>query len=303
MKRSEKREANTGWWRLGLIGWPVAHSRSPQIHMAAMAEFKVRGEYQLYPVPPLPQGSPALSDLMVALRRGELQGLNITIPHKQVVCDFMDVLTESAHEIGAVNTIIYRDGSLIGENTDAPGFLADLERVFSWKVAKGEMHGSHALVLGAGGAARAVVFALWNAGWSVTVAARRVEQAESLISYFDRSRSDGSLSAIHFTPSELSSLKDDLALVVNATPLGMAPDLGRSPWPDQIPLPASAAVYDLVYNPTETRLLHTAREAGLEASNGLGMLVEQAALAFECWTGLSPSRDLLLNQLLKEEVQ
>ena len=302
MKRGEKRKHLADWLRLGLIGWPVAHSHSPQIHLAAMREFQIRGEYQLYPVPPLPEGAASLHEFISALRQGKLHGLNVTIPHKQVVCEIMDVLTETAQEIGAVNTIVYRDGYLIGENTDAPGFLADLGRVFSWEVANGEKRGSHAMVLGAGGAARAVVYALWIAGWSVTVAARRIEQAESLISNFRRSGS-GTLSAIHFTSSELSSFKEDLALVVNATPLGMAPDIDRSPWPDQVPLPACAAVYDLVYNPAETRFLRTAREAGLVAANGLGMLVEQAALAFECWTGLSPSRDLLLSQVLKEEVQ
>jgi len=284
------------------MGWPVAHSHSPEIHQAAMREFNIRGEYILYPVPPMPEGEEALNKLISEMRKGGLHGLNVTIPHKQAVGSFLDEFTDAARKIGAINTIIPRQGSLTGDNTDASGFLADLERVFSWELTRDfeenlGVH-PHALVLGAGGAARAVVYALYSSGWSITVAARRIKQAESLISDYPREGNVGSLVATQISPSGLSDLNTEVALVVNATPVGMSPALDNSPWPESLPLPPDAAVYDLVYNPIETRLMRTAREAGLLTANGMGMLVEQAALAFECWTGLSPSRDLLLQQVV-----
>lgn len=305
MKRREGVWERSERLRLGLIGWPVAHSHSPEIHLAAMREFNIQGEYRLYPVPPLPEGEVALDELISEIRQGGLHGLNVTIPHKQAVGSFLDELSEVARKIGAVNTIVSRQGTLIGDNTDASGFLADLQRVFSWDLTMGGDEkwesNPHALVLGAGGAARAVVYALLSSGWSVTVAARRIEQADFLISSFGEQGDGGSLAAINLTPSELSNINAEVALIVNATPVGMSPIRDRSPWPEEIPLPSSSAVYDLVYNPIETRLMRAAREAGLSAANGLGMLVEQAALAFECWTGLAPSRDLLLRQMLGEE--
>ena len=306
MKSREKIWDKSERLSLGLIGWPVAHSHSPEIHHAAMREFNIRGDYRLYPVKPLPEGQAVLTDLISKIRQGKLHGVNITIPHKQAIGSFLDGLTDTALKIGAVNTIVPRQGSLIGENTDAGGFLADLKRVFSWEnIMDGDekwVVNPHALVLGAGGAARAVVYALFSAGWSVTVAARRIEQAEILKSSFHGIESRGSLSALKLAASELSSLISEITLVVNATPVGMSPDRDRSPWPDNLPLSTSAAVYDLVYNPVETHFMRTAREAGQMAANGMGMLVEQAALAFECWTGLAPSRELLLRQMLHQEV-
>ncbi len=306
MKSREKIWDRSERLSLGLIGWPVAHSHSPEIHLAAMREFNLRGDYRLYPVKPLPEGQADLTDLISKIRQGELHGLNITIPHKQVVGSFLDEVTDTALKIGAVNTIVQHQGSLIGENTDASGFLADLQRVFSWEnIMDGDekwVGNPHALVLGAGGAARAVVYALNSAGWQVTLAARRIKQAESLISSFHGTASSESLATINLKASELSDLINKITLIVNATPVGMSPDRDRSPWPEGLPLPPSAVVYDLVYNPAETHLMRTAREAGLMAANGMGMLVEQAALAFECWTGLAPSREFLLRKVLNQEV-
>ncbi len=284
--------------RLGLIGWPVSHSHSPEIHRLALAEFGLQGEYKLYPVPPLPDGEVALKDLLWDIRRGKLHGLNVTIPHKQAVQNLLDELTVVARKVGAVNTIFLRQGRLTGDNTDVRGFLGDLAEAFSWEftadgtVVRGDR--PHALVLGAGGAARGVVFGLISSGWSVTVAARRIEQAQNLVSSFVGQTSDqASLAAICLAVADLSQLGRPVDLVVNATPLGMVPDTQLSPWPQELPLPAGAVVYDLVYNPLETSLIKFARQNGHPAANGLGMLVEQAALAFECWTGLSPSREVL----------
>jgi shikimate dehydrogenase len=272
--------------RLGLTGWPLGHSLSPRLQTAALAAAGLQGEYALYPVPPLPDGAAALSGLLDDLRQGRLDGLNVTIPHKQSVLPALDELSPAAQAIGAANTLYARRGKLIGENTDAPGFLADLERL-------GFLSGSRrALILGAGGSARAVCFALIGAGWQVTVTARRLEQAQALAAGL--AASSATLQAAPFEPSALTR---PFSLIINTTPLGMTPNVDASPWPDGLPFPASTAVYDLVYNPAETGLVKAARAAGLCASTGLGMLVEQAALSFELWTGHNVSRAALWQAL------
>jgi shikimate dehydrogenase len=250
----------------------------------ALAVCGLQGEYALFPVEA--DDLNGLKALLARLRAGELHGLNVTIPHKQAVVPLLDELTPAAAAIGAVNTIYLRQNKLIGANTDAPGFLADLKRFIASipncasKISARKL----ALVLGAGGAARAVVYALLNDGWKVTVAARRLEQAQELARQY----------ASRLTPYELrmtppaSPNLPEAALIVNATPLGMAPHTDASPWPAGLPFPPEAVVYDLVYNPQQTKLVREAGAAGLPAVSGLGMLVEQAALAFELWTGCLP---------------
>ncbi len=292
------------FFHLGLTGYPLGHSLSPGIHKLALAACGLQGEYTLFPIHP--DDLNGLKALLARLRAGELHGLNVTIPHKQAVVPLLDELTPAAAAIGAVNTIYMRQNKLIGANTDAPGFLADLKR-FIASIPNGASKISarkSALVLGAGGAARAVVYALVNDGWQVTVAARRLEQAQELARQYASRLTPYTLRitnyASRFTPYEsritppTSPNLPEAALIVNATPLGMAPHTDASPWPAGLPFPPQAIVYDLVYNPQETKLVSEARAAGLPAVTGLGMLVEQAALAFELWTGcLPPSADLL----------
>jgi len=303
------------FWRLGLVGYPLGHSLSPRLHSAALDSLNLKGEYRLYPVPPGQDGQPVLVDLLDRMRRGEVQGLNVTIPHKQAVLPFLDGLTPAAQAIGAVNIIVWHGNRLLGDNTDAPGFLADLERFFSTchfkpgalqavsLQASPPAQPPHALLLGAGGAARAVAFALLSSAWQVTIAARRPEQADQLVGSLQPSAiSDQPLflghpiTAICLSPSGLlehfssTDSQSETDLIVNATPLGMYPHIDASPWPAEVPLPQGAALYDLIYNPAETVLVREARAAGLPATTGLGMLIEQAALAFESWTGLSVPR-------------
>ena len=173
-------------YRLGLIGYPVSHSLSPRLHRAALVACGLVGEYQLYEAPPFPEGRIAVQQLLEKLRGGELHGLNVTIPHKQSVIPLLDKLTPTAREIGAVNTIYMNGKGLVGENTDAAGFLADLRQ----RLSRGEGNSGlkrRALVLGAGGSARAVVYALLKDNWDVCVAARRLEQARALASDFQQS--------------------------------------------------------------------------------------------------------------------
>ena len=273
--------------RLGLTGYPLGHSLSPKLHAAALSHFGLEGDYLLYPV--APEDKAGLAALVERLRSGDLRGLNITIPHKQNVLPLLDELTPSARAIGAVNTIFLRDGRLVGENTDAPGFLADLTGFLgSVPVRK------KAIVLGSGGGARAVVFTLLQEGWEVIIAAILMDQAQALIESMGQALSPAARCVLNERLA-LSTESDGVSLVVNASPVGMSPNVDGCPWPDGLSFPVQAAVYDLVYNPRETRLVRLARSAGLRASTGLGMLVEQARRSFECWTGQLPPRENLLS--------
>jgi shikimate dehydrogenase len=243
----------------------------------------LEGDYSLFPVPP--DDKQSLKELLSRIRSGEIQGLNVTIPHKQDVIELLDELTPTAKSIGAVNTIYLKNNNLIGDNTDGNGFLTDLKKILTTKTLR---HGDlSALVLGAGGSARAIVSALFNDGWNVTIAARRIEQGEQLASSFARHQ-------LQITSYDLSNIElSKIPLIVNTTPVGMTPNVNQSPWPENLPFPPHAVIYDLVYNPRETKLVQDARRQGLQATSGLGMLIEQAALSFEIWTGHNPPRETM----------
>ena len=267
--------------KLGLIGYPVSHSLSPKIQNAALQASGLEGEYSLYPI--ASDDMSALQALLERVRSGEMTGFNVTIPHKQNVIPFMDELTPTAQAIGAVNVIYLRGDKLIGDNTDAPGFLADLKKSLTTETRR---HGElNVLVLGAGGSARAVVYALVNDGWKVTLAARRIEQALQLASQFEYTNAI----ELNFKTFQLSNLQ----LIVNTTPLGMTPNIDQSPLPATVVLAPHTKIYDLVYNPRETKLVRDARAQGLSAITGLGMLIEQAALGFELWTGATADRTVM----------
>jgi shikimate dehydrogenase len=286
-------DPNLPFYQLGLIGYPLGHSLSPLLHGAALDACRLGGVYHLYPIPPV--DTRELAGLVARLRAGEISGLNVTIPHKQQLALLVDRLSPAAHAIGAVNTLACVDGRVIGENTDAAGFLSELRQLLNPGGPDAQNQKRRALVLGAGGAARAVVYALSQAGWQVVVAARRLKRASELAAGLSTPH-QGQLQPIRLEAAQLSRL-NDLDLLVNATPLGMHPQVAASPWPDEVPLPESAVVYDLVYNPAETALLRRARLSGLPAVGGAGMLVEQAALSFELWTGRPAPREIMRQQL------
>jgi shikimate dehydrogenase len=275
--------------RLGLTGFPVAHSLSPKLLRAALRTANLEGEYDLYPVEPAqPKG---LVELLGRMRKGELDGLNVTIPYKQSLSAWLDELTPTARETGAVNLIAMQNGRLTGHNTDAAGFWADLNLFLATKP-KGVQR-KKALVLGAGGSARSVAYVLIKHGWQVSLAARRLEQAEAIIDWI-KTNGGGAVQSIRWDDEGASGRMDEFGLVVNCTPVGMWPKTEFSAWPAGLPFPKAAVLYDLVYNPRETLLMKEAREAGLAATNGLGMLVEQAMLGFEVWTGKRVARETLL---------
>jgi shikimate dehydrogenase len=283
----------------GLTGYPIDESYSPLLYRAALKYYDIKGEYNLYPVRPLSDGLVELSRLLNAIRRGDIKGLNVTTPYKHTVIPFLDVLTPIARDAQAVNTIIFRDGFLVGDNTDAPGFLADLNRILDINPNKGETS-RQALILGAGGAAYSIVYALLGAGWKVTVAARNIDKVHKLAANLLLQGYMG-VKAVLLTTSLLEGCLD-IGLVVNATTLGMSSsDLSLSPWPEGLPLPQSALIYDLIYRPRETTFLRLARSNNLPAYNGIGMLVEQAALSFERWTGLNNHRNIMWQAIRGKE--
>ena len=252
-----------------LFGYPLGHTLSPAMQGAALAEAGLAGwSYTPHPVAPA-----GLAAAVEQLRRPGVAGANVTVPHKQAIMPLLDGVTPVADAIGAVNIVVKQpDGRLIGHNTDAAGFLADL---FTLGVS---ITTRPVLVLGAGGSARAVVAACAGVGARVRVVARRREQAAAL-------QNLAPVAIFDWTPLALLQACDDCVLIVNCTPLGMTPKVEASPWLPGTPFPPTAFVYDLVYNPAETQLTRAAQTAGLRAATGLGMLVEQGALGFELWTG------------------
>lgn len=270
-----------GFMKLALLGYPLSHSLSPAMHNAALAEVGLSDwRYEAMPVEP-----GRLAKAVAIIRGEDYAGANVTVPHKEAIIPFLDGLTPVVEAIGAVNTLVKQNGRLIGHNTDAAGLLADLY--------EHDVHISHrpVMILGAGGAARAAVAACAGVGAQVRVVARRREQAQSLLLQFSNPQSP--IELYDWTSLGFIQASDDCALILNATPLGMMPNADASPWLDGTPFPPGAFVYDLVYNPSETRLIQQARAAGLRAATGLGMLVEQGALAFELWTGKPAPRDVM----------
>jgi shikimate dehydrogenase len=256
---------------LGLIGYPLGHSLSPAMHIAALAHWSLTGSYTLLETPYSELGK-RMDEV-----RGLYRGINVTIPHKEGVLDHLDELSPEARAIGAVNTVVNRQGTLVGYNTDAAGFMKGLSE------AGVEVKGQRVIVLGAGGAARSIIYALTQAGAKVAIYNRTEGRADRLAKEFGVAMIHG-----HY---ELSQSMRHTEVLINATSVGLK-DPQSSPI-DQIILPAHAAVVDIVYNPTETRLMAEAKAAGLKVVGGLPMLVWQGALAFKLWTELDPPIDLM----------
>lgn len=270
---------------VGVIGWPVGHSLSPAMHNAAIEALGLNWHYLALPVAP-----GLVDDALRGVRALGFRGVNVTVPHKTAAMASLDTIAPEAAALGAVNTVVVGGDpggtpSLHGYNTDVAGFTGAL-------LAGGHdpAHDRLALVVGAGGAARAIVYALLAAGVrEVKVLNRTVAHAEALIADLGAScAGPGQLEAVALSPDHLVSLAREADLLVNATTVGMWPRTAASIWPDEVPVPAGLTVYDLVYNPLETRLLRHARRCGARAIDGLGMLARQGALALALWLEASP---------------
>ncbi|RMF64327.1 MAG: shikimate dehydrogenase [Bacteroidetes bacterium] len=262
-----------------LLGDPVAHSLSPRMHNAA---FRHQGLNWVYLAARVP--ADALAEAVQGLRALGAAGANVTLPHKQAVVPLMDTLSPAAEAVGAVNTIVVRpgDGSrpgLHGDNTDVAGFLAPLEPRAA------DLTGQPMTVLGAGGAARAVVYALLRAfrPARLTVVARSPERARPWLDAFARHDPDAALT-LASPPAARDAVRAS-RLVVNATPAGMHPHIDQTPWPYPDDFTERHLVYDLIYTPEQTRLLREAAARGAATLGGLAMLIGQAAAAYRQWTG------------------
>ena len=275
----------------GVIGWPVSHSRSPRLHGHWLAQAGIDGAYVPLPVDParLPPGG--FRAVLEGLAAAGLRGCNVTVPHKQAAWAACDELDASARRAGAVNTLVFEGGRILGSNTDGWGFLASLrEQVPGWDAAAGP-----AVVLGAGGAARAVAAALLDAECPrVTLFNRDAARAGALARVLGAGEGSAAAggSIVVVPPSGLVPALAGAALLVNATSLGMVgqPSLDL----DLALLPAAALVTDLVYVPLETPLLAAAHARDLRTADGLGMLLHQARPGFRAWFGVLPEVDAAL---------
>jgi shikimate dehydrogenase len=250
--------------RAGVLGWPVRHSRSPAMHEAAYAAVGLEDwRYQLLPVPP-----PLLAETVRALPAAGFAGANVTIPHKEAVLALADEASDPARAIGAANTLTFAQGAIQADNTDAPGLRAALD------AADHPPRGAGGVVLGAGGSARAAVWALREGGAAdVAIWNRTAERARALAAELDARAVD--------------TVTGGAEILVNATPVGLRPD--DDPFA-ALPLDAAslseyACVVDLAYGASETRLVAAARAAGATVVDGLEVLVRQGALSFERFTG------------------
>jgi len=271
--------------RVVLIGHPVAHSFSGGMQQAAFDALGIDARYELWDRRPLD-----LAEAIAALRGDDFLGANITIPHKEHVVPLVDKLTEEAQAIGAVN-VIARDGKkLIGHNTDVAGFKAALDKI----VGRQKMP-RYAVVLGAGGAARAVTYALITGGFQrVVVFNRHLHRAEGMVRHFGRSAAHMDLRAMPWHESVLEAELAKTKLLVNATSIGLVP--GETPIPAEL-LPPDLFVMDLIYNPAQSQLLKNAAAARDTILNGEHMLLQQGARSFELWTGKVAPLDVMQAEL------
>ncbi|MDQ0205505.1 shikimate dehydrogenase [Alkalicoccobacillus murimartini] len=269
----------------GLLGHPVGHSMSPVMHQAAYEQLDMDATYVAFDVEPH-----RLEEAVKGIRALNIRGCNVTIPHKVEVMKYLDVVDEEARQIGAVNTILNENGQLTGYNTDGRGYIQSLLQVVP------ELLGASILVIGAGGAARAVLASLLpHQPKQVVVANRTIEKATDLARVFQRDTTDVNASTISSAAANL----EEYSIIINTTSVGMSPHVEDMPISLER-LSPNAVVSDLIYNPLETRLLKEAKKRGARVLNGVGMFVHQGALSIEHWTGIYPESEPMRKTILKQ---
>ena len=273
---------------LAVIGAPIGHSLSPIIQNAALHAAGLDYVYAALPV-----RADALASAVRGLCDAGIAGFNVTIPFKTEIIPLLDGLSEDARRIHAVNTVVIEDGRLVGHNTDVAGFLAGFaERGIA-------LTGKNAVLIGAGGAARAALWGLLRSGISsIVIGVRNAAKGTALAADF---AADGDVRAVSFDDTAWIAACSDADIVVQTTPLGMTPHTEAMPPVDAAVINPSAVVYDLIYTPAETRFLREARARGCETINGETMLVAQGAEAFSLWTGIRPDVELM-KRVLREEL-
>ena len=272
----------------GIIGDPIEHTVSPLMHNAAFAKMGVDYWYVPFRV-----RKEDLGKAIEGMKALNIRGLNVTMPHKVAVIQFLDKLDPLAEKIGAVNTIVNDNGVLTGYNTDATGFLqALLERGT-------EPKGKNMVILGAGGASRAISFILAERGANLVILNRQLELdwAEELARRISQTFKK-EVKALKLDEENLTMALDKADILVNATSVGMSPDIDETPVPAQL-LKPGLVVFDIVYNPIKTRLLREAEAAGAKTISGIDMLVWQGASSVEIWTGLKEPVELMREEAIK----
>ncbi|RDU35456.1 shikimate dehydrogenase [Neobacillus piezotolerans] len=268
----------------GVIGNPIGHSLSPHMHNDLFSLYGIDAHYHPFLVE-----KGRLAEAVTGLKAIGAAGFNVTIPYKTEIIPLLDWIDPLAKEIGAVNTVVNRDGLLAGYNTDGPGFLKSLEEGFP------QLDNPAMLVIGAGGAARAIYFTLEKTGPLVLdICNRSLSKAESLVGESQLSVPSRALSA-----EEAAERINEYDIVIQTTSVGMHPETGESPI-GLHNLNKKVHAADIIYNPAETEFLKQARKRGAKTLNGLGMFVHQGALAFELWTGIKPDADRMRETVLKQ---
>lgn len=274
---------------LGVIGDPIAHSLSPDMHNAAIGVLETDYCYVAFHVLP-----DRVESALRGMRALQIRGLNVTLPHKTAVMAHLDRISEEALAVGAVNTISFEEGDLVGYNTDVCGLATALERTAGLAVLP-----EHCVILGAGGVGRAAVYALATNDdvRRVSILNRTVARAEALA--HDMERITGkAIDTGDLTADTQSRVFADAGLVVNGTSLGMVPDVERTPLADTSALHSELVLYDTVFNPLDTLLMRQFRSAGAPAFGGLDMLVHQGARSFAIWTGVEPPVDVMKRAII-----
>ncbi len=274
--------------KAGVIGWPITQSRSPLIHGSWLKQHNINGSYEKIAVEPHD-----LEHFIKTLKRNGFAGINLTIPHKETVLAFADEVTKEAKAIGAANTLWFQGDKLIAGNTDAYGFITHLKTSCpTWQKQR------PAMILGAGGAARAIIYALMQEGVpEIFLTNRTRERAEKLAIEFN-GKSSTSIKVIPW--EEKPKALPNCSLLVNSTSLGMT---GKPPLQlDCAALPSGAVCYDIVYAPLETQLLKSAKQNDLGTVDGLGMLLHQAVPGFEKWFGVRPAVSPDLHELVVKDL-
>lgn len=257
---------------LGVIGNPIAHSLSPVMQNAGIQAAGLDYSYIAMPVK-----NEALGEAVAGMKALGFRGLNVTIPHKQAIMPFLDKIDGDAEIIGAVNTVLNEDGYLTGYNTDVIGFIEGMKQQGF------QPAGKHALLLGAGGAARAIIWGLIKEKVaSLTIAVRNPAKVQPTVDYFKKYMD---ITLLDWQDEKMHEALAQAQLLINATPLGMEPHIDAMPPIDWSYVQPTIFAYDIIYTPAETLFLKTARELGCQTLNGEAMLVGQGAAAFKIWTG------------------
>ena len=270
----------------GIIGHPVKHSLSPLMQTAAFKALGIDAVYVPFDVDP-----ENLGEAVNGLRALNVKGFNVTVPHKEGVIEYLDFLDEDAEFLGAVNTVKNEDGQLIGYNTDADGFLQSL-------IEEGiELEGKRITMFGAGGAARAVGYAVLKGGAKfLNVVNRSFSKGKAVGELLGKR---GNVLVFPLKETTVATLLKDADIVINTTSVGMKPD--DPPLFDYSLIPEGITVVDIIYNPAETPLLKAAKEKGCKIVNGLGMLIHQGAIAFKIWTGKEAPVEVM-RRIVEEEL-